>query len=132
MATIISSLIPRPSEVDCLCIGSGRFLRSVLVPALNAAEYKPAIIQTRGRTFLDYCIKGYKGYKEEEEKGGSSNVDDGTATTILSRAPLSYEVDVVEYNGQVITEKVGCWGAGTLGTQAGRDDVMDLLQSMKR
>mmetsp|Transcript_19940 Transcript_19940/g.44464 ORF Transcript_19940/g.44464 Transcript_19940/m.44464 type:complete len:576 (-) Transcript_19940:1691-3418(-) len=124
MTTTISSLIPRPSEVDCLCIGSGRFLRSVLVPALNAADYRPVIIQTRGRTFLDYCSKGY----EYEEEGGTST---SSSTGSNDRAPLCYEVDVVEYNGQVTTEKVGCWGAGTLGTQAGRDDVMDLLRSMK-
>lgn len=116
-AATISALIPNPSEVDCLCIGSGRFLRSVLVPALNAAKYKPAIIQTRGRTFLDYCNGRYKG---DDDSDGTSG------------APLNYEVDVVGYDGEIITDNVGCWGAGTLGTQAGRDEMMKLLQDMKR
>lgn len=109
-----SSLVPSPGEVDCLCIGSGRFLRSVLVPALNAAGHKPAIIQTRGRTFLDYCVAA-------AAAGGEK---DGT--------PLKFEVDVVEYNGNVATHIVDCWGAGTLGTENGRDAVMEVLDQMKR
>ena len=116
--TTISSLFPQPTQVDCLCIGSGRFLRSVLVPALDAAGCKPAIIQTRGRTFLDYCDERCR----KEKAGSCTNTG----------APICYEVDVVEYNGQLTTENVACWGAGTLGTQAGRDDVMDLLENMKR
>mmetsp|Transcript_19323 Transcript_19323/g.55625 ORF Transcript_19323/g.55625 Transcript_19323/m.55625 type:complete len:117 (+) Transcript_19323:310-660(+) len=110
-----SSLVPSPNEVDCLCIGSGRFLRSVLVPALNAAGHKPAVIQTRGRTFLDYCAAGAVG-------------DANTSSDV----PLKYEVDVVEYDGTVATQIVDCWGAGTLGTEEGRDEVTKLLDQMKR
>lgn len=110
----LSSLVPSPSEVDCLCIGSGRFLRSVLVPALNAAGHKPAVIQTRGRSFLDYCAAG------------------ADASGANSGAPLKYEVDVVEYDGTVATQIVDCCGAGTLGTEEGRDEVMELLDQMKR
>mmetsp|Transcript_19320 Transcript_19320/g.55602 ORF Transcript_19320/g.55602 Transcript_19320/m.55602 type:complete len:817 (+) Transcript_19320:310-2760(+) len=109
-----SSLVPSPNEVDCLCIGSGRFLRSVLVPALNAAGHKPAVIQTRGRTFLDYCAAGAVG-------------DANTSSDV----PLKYEVDVVEYDGTVATQIVDCWGAGTLGTEEGRDEVTKLLDQMK-
>lgn len=46
--------------------------------------------------------------------------------------PLKYEVDVVEYDGSVATQVVHCWGAGTLGTDEGRDEVMKLLEQMKR
>ena len=113
-----SSLVPSPGEVDCLCIGSGRFLRSVLVPALNAAGHKPAIIQTRGRTFLDYCVAAKEGVS--------------TSDAAVGDAPLQYEVDVVEYDGNVATQVVGCWGAGTLGTDEGRDEVMKVLDQMKR
>ena len=113
-----SSLVPSPSEVDCLCIGSGRFLRSVLVPALNAAGHKPAIIQTRGRTFLDYCCAASKEAAEDRNAHCDS--------------PLKFEVDVVEYDGNVATQVVDCWGAGTLGTDEGRDEVMKILDQMKR
>lgn len=114
-----SSLVPLPGDVDCLCIGSGRFLRSVLVPALNAAGHKPAIIQTRGRTFLDYCAAAKEGVADSD---ANSDCD----------APLKYEVDVVEYDGNVATQVIDCWGAGTLGTDEGRDEVMRVLEQMKR
>ena len=84
------------------------------MPALNAAGHKPAVIQTRGRSFLDYCAAG----------------DD--AGDVNSGAPLKYEVDVVEYDGTVATQIVDCCGAGTLGTEEGRDEVMELLDQMKR
>ena len=113
-----SSLVPSPSEVDCLCIGSGRFLRSVLVPALNAAGHKPAIIQTRGRTFLDYCCAASK----EAAEDSNAHCD----------SPLKFEVDVVEYDGNVATQVLDFWGAGTLGTDEGRDEVMKILDQMKR
>jgi mannitol-1-phosphate/altronate dehydrogenase len=43
----------RPLNV---CFGSGRFLRSVLVPALQ--DDPPVVVQTRGRSFMDHCTNG--------------------------------------------------------------------------
>ena len=92
------------SSINAICIGSGRFLRSVLVPALLGCDLKPAIIQTRGRTFMDYCKERYK----------NGNV-------------LTYEVDTVEFDGKTTTETVPCYGAGTLGTEEGKNDVCQKL-----
>jgi len=89
----------------------------VLVPALNAAGHKAAIIQTRGRTFLDYCAAS-----KEAADHSNANCD----------SPLKFEVDVVEYDGNVATQVVDCWGAGTLGTDEGRDEVMKILDQMRR
>jgi len=43
----ISSSLSTP--VECICVGTGRFLRSVLVPALSTP---PVLIQPRGSSFL--------------------------------------------------------------------------------
>jgi len=91
-------------SVDCLCFGSGRFLRSVLVPALVGAGLRPAILQTRGRSFLEYCSK---------------------------RGSLEYEVDTVGRDGVVSTEHVPCYGAGTLGSSEGTAAAFDLISKMK-
>ena len=108
-----SSFFPLPSEVNCICIGSGRFLRSVLVPALvDGCNYRPVIIQTRGRTFLDYCL------------------DANLASCEKGKYPVTYDVDTVGYSCAVETAQVGCWGAGTLGSMEGRGDVMDLLDKI--
>lgn len=79
-------------------------MRSVLVPALVAANYHPVIIQTRGRTFLDYCWKD--------------------APT--QNACWTYEVDTVHFDGRIETTNVPCWGAGTLGSPEGKKDVLEL------
>ena len=65
-------------EVDCLCIGTGRFLRSVLVPPLVAtSECHPALIQTRGTNFLEFM-------KEQSEPTYPIDTvyQDGTTETV--------------------------------------------------
>jgi hypothetical protein len=94
------------SEIDCLCLGTGRFLRSVLVPALVGMNLKPALIQTRGRSFLEYM-------NTSSSKG-------------------SYQVDTVLPCGNVETANVPCWGAFSLGTPEDKRDLLDLVQKMKR
>ena len=92
--------------MDCLCLGTGRFLRSVLVPALIQAGYHPALIQTRGRTMMDYMM--------------------------ISNDDASYEVDTVLSNGSVETDKIACYGAYSLGTTETKEAVyQELLPSMK-
>lgn len=90
------------NQIDSLCIGSGRFLRSVLVPALVNADYHPCIVQTRGRSFLDYVLQ--------------QHTDSWT-----------YEVDTVHYDGRIETSKIPFWGAGTLGSPQGKKEILDWL-----
>ena len=104
-----SLFAPEPSKINSLCIGSGRFLRSVLVPALNSAGFRSAIFQTRGRSFLEYCLE------KKETLEGSTNKDSGGSGDFLS-----YDVDTVGFDGVVSTEYIPFYGAGTLGSQAGK------------
>lgn len=104
------------SQIDSLCLGSGRFLRSVLVPALNAANLNTAIFQTRGSSFMRYCAQTF------DEKKSQTNSD-------LSHL-LFYEVDTVEYDGNLNTEVVSCHAAGTLGTDEGKESMLKLLEKM--
>lgn len=92
-------------NINAICLGSGRFLRSVLVPFL-ASNQKPAVIQTRGRTFLD-----------------SFKVDgDGPSS-------LFYPVDTIQFNGSTTTDDVEIYAAGTMGTPSGKSQVMKLLSN---
>lgn len=113
----MTSLLPpneSQSHIDSICIGSGRFLRSVLVPALIAAHLKPIIVQTRGRTFMDYL-------------GSSSNTHTENVSNSIPYV-WEYEVDTVEFNGEISTVRIPCYGAGTLGTPESKADIMALLE----
>ena len=62
-------------EIECLCIGTGRFLRSVLVPVLaqRVGPTATALVQPRGRAFLEFMKQ-----QQEEQHGntiGSYPVD---------------------------------------------------------
>lgn len=99
-------------SIDCLCLGTGRFLRSVLVPALVEAKLKPALIQTRGSNFLEYMMMR-----------NSNNNNDHYPT---------YEVDTVLPSGMVETQTVPCHGAFTLGTAEGKAAFMTFLQEQQQ
>lgn len=100
-----SAAPPISTEIDCLCLGTGRFLRSVLVPALIQAGYHPALIQTRGRTMMEYMDL---------------------------RDDASYEVDTVLSDGSVQTDTIACYGVYSLGTTETKEAVyQELLPSMK-
>lgn len=98
-------------EIDAICLGSGRFLRSVLVPFLSSNS-KPAVFQTRGRTFLD-------SFKEEADDGSTLNVPPS----------LCYPVDTIEFDGTITTSNIDIYAAGTLGTPDGKSQLMDNLVS---
>lgn len=89
-------------DIDVLCLGTGRFLRSVLVPALVGAGYCPALIQTRGRSFLEY-------------------MQDKT----------SYEVDTIEPSGDIKTDQVRCYGAFSLGRTSDKHALVECLPQLK-
>ena len=94
-------------EINAICIGSGRFLRSVLVPLLSS-HAKPCVFQTRGRTFVDSFKDG---------------ADDDNSTPKL----LTYPVDTIEFDGTTTTSDIEIYAAGTLGTADGRSYLMDTL-----
>lgn len=125
---VVYGLYPDPTVVDAVCLGSGRFLRSVLVPALNAAGLHPAIVQTRGRTFLDHCLEQREAAARKKSDASVEeryHGDDGDGVA------LEYEVDTVEYEGGLSTEKIACYGAGTMGSDGGKAAVLKLLDEMK-
>jgi mannitol-1-phosphate/altronate dehydrogenase len=77
------------TSANALCLGTGRFLRSVLVPTLVGAGLRPALIQTRGRSFLEFM---------------SASATNNT-----------YPVDTVLPSGDIQTDDIFCWGAFSLG-----------------
>ena len=85
-------------EIDSICLGSGRFLRSVLVPFLSSNS-KVAVFQTRGRTFLD-------SFKHE-----------------TAPSKLCYPVDTIQFDGNTTTSNINISAAGTLGTQDGKSQL---------
>ena len=72
------------ATLDCLCIGTGRFLRAVLVPVLTRRHSSTVVlVQPRGRSFLDGMLLTT-----------SSNNNDKAGT---------YEMDTVQRDGSVET-----------------------------
>jgi len=125
---------PPHTAIDSVCIGSGRFLRAVLVPALVASGYHPAIVQTRGRSFLDYCWKDAPESKPESKPESIPNGDESPgclgSSSSSSSSERTYEIDTVHYDGRIETTRVPCWGAGTLGSPEGKRDVLDLCSKL--
>ena len=111
-------LCPNPSSIQALCLGSGRFLRSVLVPALSHLDFSTAILQTRGRSFLDYTRDNIDNYTFK-------NDDDDDLFE------YSYPVDTVHVNGDIETESISYGAAGTLGSLEGKEEANELIGQMK-
>lgn len=101
-------------EIDSICIGAGRFLRSVLVPLLSSHS-KPCVLQTRGRTFLD-------SFKNNGVDGHNKNNNPQS---------LTYPVDTVGFDGTTSTSFTEIYAAGTLGTVDGRAQLMNYLIASK-
>ncbi|CAH0482805.1 unnamed protein product [Peronospora belbahrii] len=85
-------------NTDAICIGSGRFLRSVLVPTLRAAGSAVIVAQTRGTSFASACIKSQG----------------------------KYEIDTIQKDGSVQTEVIEVEAVGSLGDTEGRVAFMQL------
>jgi mannitol-1-phosphate/altronate dehydrogenase len=85
------------STATSVCLGSGRFLRAVLVPALEAAGMPTVIFQTRGESFPKMM------YGPRKAMG-------------------TYEVDTVEFDGCVTTTTHAVVAAGSCGTSQGLID----------
>ncbi len=80
------------TTIDSICLGTGRFLRAVWIPALQAAHYHPVLIQPRGRSFVEDCLA----------KGGKV---------------VSLPVDTVLSSGDIQTDQYDCYGAFSWGTE---------------
>ena len=114
-------------DINSICLGSGRFLRSVLVPFLSSNS-KVAVFQTRGRTFLD-------SFKQQQKQkhiniNFSSNKDavdaDGNVGVVKS---LCYPVDTIQFDGNTTTSNIQISAAGTLGTLEGKAQLIDKMLS---
>ncbi|KAG2502726.1 hypothetical protein JM16_009424 [Phytophthora kernoviae] len=86
------------SSTRAVCIGSGRFMRAVLAPALRALDCGVIVAQTRGSSFVDACTKA---------KG-------------------KYEVDTISPDGKVDTNVFELEAVGSLGVSEGRAAFFDL------
>jgi hypothetical protein len=102
------------SSIDCVCLGTGRFLRAVLVPALAQSGYRTALIQPRGRVLLDALL-----LRSNEAEGDDT---DGART---------YEVDTVLATGEIETSRVPIHGAFSLGALDDRQALFDWLRSYR-
>eukprot|EP00930_Biecheleria_cincta_P083632 TRINITY_DN73167_c0_g1_i1.p1 TRINITY_DN73167_c0_g1~~TRINITY_DN73167_c0_g1_i1.p1 ORF type:complete len:961 (-),score=156.45 TRINITY_DN73167_c0_g1_i1:112-2955(-) len=91
-------------KVTSVCIGTGRFLRAMLVPALKEMGGEIILAQTRGSSFGQY---------------------------MASRLPeRTYEVDTVLQDGQVVTSYLPVAACGTLGKPDCRSAFMRLPEQL--
>lgn len=109
---LFSRSVGHGRDIDAICLGSGRFLRSVLVPFLSS-NLKPAVFQTRGRNFLD-------SFQDEKR-------DDANSSSVVPS--LRYPVDTIEFDGSITSSYIEICAVGTLGTSDGRSRLMDHLIS---
>mmetsp|Transcript_21128 Transcript_21128/g.41839 ORF Transcript_21128/g.41839 Transcript_21128/m.41839 type:complete len:1121 (+) Transcript_21128:71-3433(+) len=101
---IISSSITSTDEINSICLGSGRFLRSVLVPFLSSHS-NTAVFQTRGRNFVDsFAI-------------GTCDKEQGVHATLPT---LEYLIDTKNCDGSTTTQSITICAAGTLGNSSAK------------
>jgi hypothetical protein len=98
-----------------LCLGTGRFLRSVLVPSLVGAGFEVALIQTRGRSFLEYMLLRINRNRSED----------------LNTTYNTYEVDTVLTSGAIETTEIPCHGAFSLGLPEDKHALVEVLPQFK-
>ena len=101
------------APIVSVCFGTGRFLRSVLVPLLQQPSQRPPVlIQTRSFTFLEFLRK-------------TASSDDADGSTVLSFK--KYPVETVNYDGTITTDSYEVSGAFSLGTDESRQAVSSIL-----
>ena len=98
-------------DVDAICLGSGCFLRSVLVPFLSS-NMKPAVFQTRGSNFLNSFEEHYPR-------------DDCDGVGVVPS--LCYPVDIVQFDGSTEISDIKIYAVGTLGSPDGKFQLMEGL-----
>ena len=106
-------------DIDCICLGTGRFLRSVLVPIMveymnknipnNKNAVGPVLIQPRGISMIEYMSN-----KESQQAN-------------------SYEIDTVLSNGTTETSQVPISAVFSLSSPQGKHSLVEYLpQIMKK
>lgn len=83
------------SEITALCLGTGRFLRGVLVPFLVQANHRVALIQPRGTSMQEYLVQRQKQQTQKQQQQQHKQHDE-----------MTYEVDTVQPDGSITTETV--------------------------
>jgi hypothetical protein len=101
------------APIDCVCLGTGRFLRAVLVPALSQSGFRTALVQPRGRTLLDSVL-----LLQADDAAQADDASDGAKT---------YPVDTVLATGEVETAHVPMYGAFSLGAAEDRKALFEWL-----
>ncbi|KAE9061581.1 hypothetical protein PF010_g29763, partial [Phytophthora fragariae] len=86
------------SNTRAVCIGSGRFMRAVLVPVFRALDSGVVVAQTRGTSFASAC----------------------------AAAKGKYEVDTINAGGRVDTTVLELEAVGSLGVPEGRAAFLEL------
>ena len=94
---------------SAVCIGTGCFLRAVLVPALHELGCDVILAQTRGQSFGQYMQK---------------RLDEGAGT--------KYELDTVLHDGSTLTTLYPITACGSLGVAEGRAAFMALPAKLKK
>lgn len=117
-----STIMDEDVSGTALCLGTGRFLRSVLVPALVGAGLKPTLIQTRGRSFMEYMA---------ENSSSASALSSSSSSSPDKANSNSYEVDTVLSDGTIVTDRVPCFGAFSVGKVADKEALWAWLPTLK-
>jgi mannitol-1-phosphate/altronate dehydrogenase len=113
MTSTTRDVPPQHSEITALCLGTGRFLRSVLVPALVHAHHSVALIQPRGTSLQEYLA----------QRRLSDKRTDSTDT---------YEVDTVLPDGSIVTDEVPIAACFSMGQEQKRHEFFQALPHMTK
>jgi len=97
------------ARVSAVCLGTGRFLRAVLVPALQELGCEIVLAQARGNAFGEYV-----------------------AARLAKGAGATYEVDTVLPDDSVRTTTHPVAACGSLGKEAGRAAFLRLPPRLPR
>ena len=116
-------------DIDCICLGTGRFLRSVLVPIMveymnaknnskNASKKAvgPVLIQPRGTSMIEYMSN-----KQQEQEENNN--------TTFS---CCYEIDTVLSNGTTQTNQVPISAVFSLSSPQGKHSLVEYLPQIMK
>ena len=117
-------------EARALCLGTGRFLRTVLVPLLDA----PLLIQTRGTSFVDFlnsCSQQQRQFPvETQQLDGTIHVESVPCRGALTLADPSTVWEHVDQLEKVEILGVGVTEAG-LTSETTMDKLYELLEHLR-
>eukprot|EP00804_Cyclotella_cryptica_P014747 CCRYP_021098-RA/>CCRYP_021098-RA protein AED:0.31 eAED:0.31 QI:0/-1/0/1/-1/1/1/0/227 len=106
------SVLLTPNTPTTLCIGSGRFLRSVLVPSL--LQFQTRRLSNSWAIIPRFFVSQNEAVAHEH------------GAVVPS---LRYPVDTIAYDGTICTDYIEISGVGTLGSSDGKSRLLDLLRN---